>query len=115
MKFYPLGKPKQVFDQPSQEQLSSWLFARTAMVEGMKKELMKVLMYPRAKRIAWVTENHDFLSQTLSTLRSQSEQMLQDSPIDHQATRQINEFMINIQQFLSVLEKVVEEEELTQS
>lgn len=110
MKFYPISlvPPAQLFkDSTPKDQLRELLFERTAEMEGVQKELAKILLYPKKKRDKWVKENQDFINDMLDQIRFESRIRLGDVLSNDSVRTTITEYMVVAQQTLATLEKVM--------
>lgn len=112
MKFYPISlvPPQDLFKDLSQPfDIVGMLFERTAQMESLQKEFSKILLMSKKKREKWIKENQDFIQDMLDQIRKESSLMVRDFAFNKVTRNSVTEYMVTVQQTLSMLEKIATE------
>ncbi len=93
--------------QPGPDLVKQELFVRTHYIEGLTKEFEKVSLLPSKKRIEWVEENEQLLSNVLDKLMFDSDLAMDGMKLDTQTMALSADFVTKLRQAAVLMKQIV--------
>ena len=90
-----------------QTEVKQLLFARTQEINSLEKELEKIVLLPKKKRVAWLTEDEQFISSMFADFMDDSMVALDGLQLDPQTAQLSTEYVTKLRDVMNVMNAIV--------